>query len=221
VQQPFEIWNIGGTYFHLLLLRVQRIRARTIFALKTPGNSTTVGLSGNITFNNRRGILVHGLSSIGMSLFLVICQQNQLACKPPRKHRAFVKKAPLLLILMQSTSTCSQYQLSTIIPLPSNNYGPFHKATVSGNDFWTFVSPQEVYQVTTLRHRELYATGIEIRPQGLLSLNPFPHEDHRPTSCMYYPTIILVFLFIETCQAVFAYLSASNASADRFLYAVI
>ena len=105
---------------------------------------------------------------------------------------------------------------------PASNYGLFHKATVSGNDFWTFFSPQEVYQVTVRSETGSYIRPVfEIRPQGLLSLHLFRPEDYRPTSCMYYPTVILVFLFIETCQAVFAYLSASNASADRLLYAVI
>ena len=154
-----------------------------------------------------------------MSLFLGYCQQNRLACKPPRKCQAFVKKAPLLLILMPSTSPCSPYQRSTIIPLQpvimDFSIKPPSAATISGHLF------PHMKCICTLQNRELYAIRVEIRPQGLLPLHPFRPEDHRPTSCMYYPTVILVFLFIETCQAVFAYLSASNASADRLLYAVI
>ena len=103
---------------------------------------------------------------------------------------------------------------------PSQQLSTFSKkppsaATISGHLF-----PHRKC-ICTLQNRELYATRVEIRPQGLLPLHPFRPEDHRPTSCMYYPTVILVFLFIETCQAVFAYLPASNASTDRLLYAVI
>ena len=150
MQQPFDTWALGGTFlFHFLLLTGTEDKGKIdSVAQKTPGLLNQSRIVWEHRRLTRREILFHELSSMGMSLFLVICQRDQLAGRPPRKCRAFVKKPPF---------TYPHAFHRPIFPIPAfHDYSSpsqqfmdrFYEATVSDTAFSAFVSSQEVYKVT-------------------------------------------------------------------------